>query len=112
MKRRSLLLAATALTALPALGQAEVTFAPIAVATTDAAKREKYRDCIPDMIRNGAADVYIDTMIKGHPTITEVALTTPVTFLDLPDGIAAHANDLGLEIGTYGPWFEGQTAAA
>jgi secreted PhoX family phosphatase len=40
MKRRSLLLAATALTALPALGQAEVTFAPIAVATTDAAKRE------------------------------------------------------------------------
>ena len=67
---------------------------------------------IADMIRNGAADVYIDTMIKGHPTITEVALTTPVTFLDLPDGIAAHANELGLEIGTYGPWFEGQTAVA
>lgn len=66
---------------------------------------------IADMIRNGNADIYIDTMIKGHPTITEVALTTPVSFLDLPDGMAAHAAELGLEIGTYGPWFEGQTAA-
>lgn len=66
---------------------------------------------IADMIRNGNADIYIDTMIKGHPTITEVALTTPVTFLDLPDEMAPHASELGLEIGTYGPWFEGQTAA-
>lgn len=50
-------------------------------------------------------------MIKGHPTITEVALTTEVAFLDLPkeaqDLMAQH----GLTIGTYGPWFDGQETA-
>ncbi|MGR3792967.1 TAXI family TRAP transporter solute-binding subunit [Vannielia sp. SX4] len=67
---------------------------------------------IADQMRNGNADVYIDTMIKGHPTITEVALTNEVVFLDIP----APAMDLlaqnGLTPGSYGPeWYKGQTAA-
>ncbi|MBL4813296.1 MAG: TAXI family TRAP transporter solute-binding subunit [Rhodobacteraceae bacterium] len=63
---------------------------------------------IADQMRNNNADIYIDTMLRGHPTITEVALTVPVQFLDLPDGMEAVAADNGLTIGSYGPWFEGQ----
>lgn len=63
---------------------------------------------IADQIRNGNADLYVDTMIKGHPTITEVALTADVSFLDLPQEAQDILSENGLKIGTYGPWFEGQ----
>ncbi|MGL1921668.1 MAG: TAXI family TRAP transporter solute-binding subunit [Hyphomicrobiales bacterium] len=63
---------------------------------------------IADQIRNGNADIYVDTMIKGHPTITEVALTSEVTFLDLPTEAQNAAESHGLDIGKYGPWFKGQ----
>ncbi|WP_111432044.1 TAXI family TRAP transporter solute-binding subunit [Rhodobacteraceae bacterium DSL-40] len=63
---------------------------------------------IADQIRNGNADLYIDTMIKGHPTISEVSLTSDVEFLDLPQVSQDFLSQQGLTIGTYGPWFEGQ----
>ncbi|WP_425074816.1 TAXI family TRAP transporter solute-binding subunit [Sagittula sp. S175] len=67
---------------------------------------------IADQMRNGNADIYIDTMIKGHPTITEVALTTDVVFLDIPDAAMALLEKNGLTPGSYGPeWYKGQTAA-
>lgn len=66
---------------------------------------------IADQMRNGNADIYIDTMIKGHPTITEVALTVDVDFLDIPEEAVALLKENGLEIGEYGPWFDGQEAA-
>ena len=66
---------------------------------------------IADQLRNGNADLYIDTMIKGHPTISEVALTTDVAFLDLPQETQDFLAQNGLTIGTYGPWFEGQDEA-
>lgn len=66
---------------------------------------------IADQMRNGNADVYIDTMIKGHPTITEVALTVDVDFLDIPEEAVALLEENGLEIGEYGPWFDGQDVA-
>ena len=66
---------------------------------------------IADQIRNGNADIYIDTMIKGHPTISEVALTTDVAFLDLPQATQDFLSQNGLTVGTYGPWFEGQEEA-
>ncbi|MGE3246775.1 MAG: TAXI family TRAP transporter solute-binding subunit [Beijerinckiaceae bacterium] len=67
---------------------------------------------IPEVIRNGKADVYVDTIIKGHPTITEVALTGDVRFVDLPkESLAALAKG-GLNPGKYGPkWFKGQSAS-
>lgn len=65
---------------------------------------------IADQLRSGSADIYIDTIIKGHPTITEVALTTPIQFLDLPPEAQTVMGENGLKIGDYGPWFEGQTA--
>jgi uncharacterized protein len=63
---------------------------------------------IADQLRNGNADLYIDTMIKGHPTISEVSLTSDVEFLDLPQVTQDFLSEQGLTIGTYGPWFEGQ----
>ena len=66
---------------------------------------------IADQMRNGNADIYIDTMIKGHPTITEVALTSDVVFLDIPEPAMALLEKNGLTPGTYGPeWYKGQTA--
>lgn len=67
---------------------------------------------IPDQMRNGNADIYIDTMIKGHPTITEVALTTDVVFLDVPLEAMDVLEQNGLTSGNYGPeWYKGQTGA-
>ncbi|CAM5555556.1 TAXI family TRAP transporter solute-binding subunit [Frigidibacter albus] len=66
---------------------------------------------IADQMRNGNADLYIDTMIKGHPTITEVALTTDVVFLDIPPPAMAVLEQNGLTPGVYGPaWYKGQEA--
>ena len=67
---------------------------------------------IADQMRNGNADIYIDTMIKGHPTITEVALTADVVFLDLPAPAMDLLEQNGLTPGSYGPeWYKGQTEA-
>ena len=67
---------------------------------------------IADQMRNGNADIYIDTMIKGHPTITEVALTTDVTFLDIPASAMDLLEKNGLTPGSYGPeWYKGQAEA-
>ncbi|MCE5973832.1 TAXI family TRAP transporter solute-binding subunit [Sinirhodobacter sp. WL0062] len=65
---------------------------------------------IADSIRNGNADIYVDTMIKGHPTITEVNLTADTVFLDIPqEGLDLLAAN-GLTPGKYGPWFDDQKA--
>lgn len=67
---------------------------------------------IPDQMRNGNADLYIDTMIKGHPVITEVALTSDVVFLDIPKPAMDVLERNGLTPGTYGPgWYRGQDMA-
>ena len=67
---------------------------------------------IADQMRNGNADLYIDTMIKGHPTITEVALTADVAFLDIPGASTETLKANGLQLGNFGPnWFEGQDSA-
>lgn len=67
---------------------------------------------IPDQMRNGNADIYIDTMIKGHPTITEVALTADVVFLDVPQPAMDVLEKNGLTPGSYGPdWYKGQSTA-
>ncbi len=64
---------------------------------------------IPDVLRNGDADLYIDTVIRGHPTITEVSLTAGVQFIDIPPAAMEVLAANGLAAGTYGPWFDGQT---
>ncbi len=34
----------------------------------------------PDIMREGRADILLDTVLKGHPMITEVSLTADVSF--------------------------------
>ena len=66
---------------------------------------------IADSIRNGNADLYVDTMIRGHPTISEVNLTADVVFLDVPEAAMELLAKNGLTPGEYGPWFDDQTEA-
>lgn len=67
---------------------------------------------IPEVLRDGNADVYIDSAIQGHPTVTEVALTADVSFIDLPPETLKITEANGLKTGKYGPWFEGQEGPA
>lgn len=66
---------------------------------------------IADSLRNGNADIYVDTMIKGHPTITEVNLTADMVFLDVPKEAMDLLAKNGLTPGKYGPWFDDQKEA-
>jgi len=52
---------------------------------------------IPDVLRNGQADLYFESMPKGHPTVTQVSLTVPVRFLDIPDSVRGKLRTIGLE---------------
>lgn len=63
---------------------------------------------IPDIIREGRADVLFDTVLKGHPMITEVALTGNIRFLDLSEKVRAKLADNGLKPAQYPEWFKGQ----
>ena len=53
---------------------------------------------IPDVLRNGLADVYFEVMPKGHPTITQVSKTVEVRFLDLPDSVRTKLAKIGLNL--------------
>jgi TRAP transporter TAXI family solute receptor len=52
---------------------------------------------IPDVMRNGQADVYFEAMPKGHPGVTQVSLTVPVRFFGLPEKVLARLARIGLE---------------
>lgn len=61
------------------------------------------------LMRDGRVDLYFDTILKGHPTITEISLTGDVTFLDISDKALAKLSPLGLQKGAYPKWFDAQT---
>jgi TRAP transporter TAXI family solute receptor len=63
----------------------------------------------PAIMRDGRADILIDTILRGHPMITEVALTADVTFLDMsPKALDALAG-VGVKPSQFPEWFKGQT---
>lgn len=62
----------------------------------------------PDIMREGRADILLDTVLKGHPMITEVALTADVTFMDLSEKALKKLSENGLKAGKYPEWFKGQ----
>jgi TRAP transporter TAXI family solute receptor len=64
---------------------------------------------IPSVVRDGKADIYFDTIIKGHPTITEVSLTADVRFVDLPKPALDALAKNGVHPSQYGQWFKGQS---
>jgi len=62
----------------------------------------------PAIMREGRADILIDTVLKGHPMITELSLTADVRFLDLsPKALDALAKT-GVKPSQIPPWFKGQ----
>ena len=63
----------------------------------------------PAIMRDGRADILIDTILRGHPMITEVALTADVSFLDMsPKALDALAG-VGVKPSQFPEWFKGQT---
>jgi TRAP transporter TAXI family solute receptor len=62
----------------------------------------------PDIMREGRADILLDTVLKGHPMITEVALTADVTFMDLSEKARTKLAESGLKAAKYPEWFKGQ----
>ncbi len=60
------------------------------------------------ILRNGRADLYLETAIRGHPTVTEVATTTAVRFLDYPEATIARLAGPGVERTPMPQWFRGQ----
>jgi len=64
----------------------------------------------PAIMRDGRADMLIDTVLKGHPMITELALTADVRFIDLsPKALQAIAK-AGIKPASIPVWFKGQSA--
>jgi TRAP transporter TAXI family solute receptor len=64
---------------------------------------------IPDILRDGRADLYFETAIKGHPTVTEVATTAEVRFIDLPDDVLEKLARQGMKPSPLPVWFKGQS---
>jgi TRAP transporter TAXI family solute receptor len=63
---------------------------------------------ISDMLSDDRADLYFETAVKGHPTLTEVSTLTPVRFLDLSPALQAKLAETGLKPSPFPAWFKGQ----
>jgi len=63
---------------------------------------------IPDMLRDGRADLYFESAIRGHPALTEVTTTVPVRFLDMPPHLLEALAPRGLKPSVLPVWFKGQ----
>ncbi|MDA1235611.1 MAG: TAXI family TRAP transporter solute-binding subunit, partial [Acidobacteria bacterium] len=64
---------------------------------------------IPTLLRDGRADLYFESAIRGHPTITEVTATERIRFMDLPARVLTALSGPGLTPVPMPKWFEGQT---
>lgn len=63
---------------------------------------------IPQMMRDGRADLYFESASPGHPATQEVSLTVPVRFVDLPDKSLAVLAKNGLKVHPMPESFKGQ----
>ena len=63
---------------------------------------------IPAILRDGRADILFDTVLKGHPMITEVSLTGDVRFLDISDRARKALAEAGVKPSIIPQWFKGQ----
>jgi TRAP transporter TAXI family solute receptor len=64
---------------------------------------------IPAVLRDGRADILFDTILKGHPMITEVALTADVKFMDISDRALKALAESGVKPSQFPEWFKGQS---
>ena len=63
---------------------------------------------IPNMMRNGRADLYFESVSPGHPATQEVSLTVPLRFMDMPDRTLAALSKNGLKVHPLPQSFKGQ----
>lgn len=63
---------------------------------------------ITSVMRDGRADLYFETATRGHPAVTELTLTTPVRFVDLPQKALKTLAESGLKPSSMPEWFKGQ----
>jgi TRAP transporter TAXI family solute receptor len=64
---------------------------------------------IPQMMRDGRADLYFESVSPGHPATQEVTLTVPVRFLDLPEKSLAVLARNGMKVHPMPVFFKGQS---
>ena len=64
---------------------------------------------IASMMRDGRADLYFESVSPGHPATTEVTLTTPVRFVDLPDKSLKLLAANGMKVHPLPQSFKGQS---
>lgn len=64
---------------------------------------------IPNMMRDGRADLYFESVSPGHPATQEVTLTVPLRFLDLPDRSLNQLAKSGLKVHPLPQSFKGQS---
>jgi uncharacterized protein len=63
---------------------------------------------IPTMLRDGRADLYIESSIRGHPTVTEVTTTVRMRFVDFPQAVLDRLAGPGVKAVPMPQWFKGQ----
>ena len=64
---------------------------------------------IPSLLRDGRADLYFESVSPGHPATTEVSLTVPVRFVDLPEQSLKVLGENGLKVHPLPQSFKGQS---
>jgi len=63
---------------------------------------------IPNMMRDGRADLYFESVSPGHPATQEVTLTVPLRCLDLPEKSLSQLARNGLKVHPLPQSFKGQ----
>ena len=64
---------------------------------------------IPSLFRDGGADLYFETALRGHPAVTEVSRTVDVRFIDLPGRVLSRLSERGIKSSPMPQWFRGQS---
>jgi hypothetical protein len=63
---------------------------------------------IPQLMRDGRADLYFESASPGHPATQEVSLTVDVRFVDMPDKAIQLMAQHGLKVSPMPQFFKGQ----
>jgi hypothetical protein len=63
---------------------------------------------IPQLMRDGRADLYFESASPGHPATQEVSLTVDVRFVDMPDKAIQAMAQHGLKVSPMPQFFKGQ----
>jgi len=64
---------------------------------------------IPSLLRDGGADLYFETALRGHPTVTEVTRTIDVRFIDMPGNVLSKLSERGIHSSSMPHCFKGQS---